>query len=326
MLVRKYIIALFFLLGLMSFKTQQSKPTKEFGAVKVSGNKILDYKGNPLQLRGISLSWSIWGGQKYYNTEVIDWLIDDFKINVIRLAMAIEPNGGYLQFPDKQKQFITDLTDHAIKRGIYVVIDWHDHHANINIKESKEFFVEMAKKYKGVPNVMYEIWNEPERESLETVKKYSEELIKEIRKYDSDNLIIVGSPHWDQDVDVISKSPIIGYKNIAYSFHFYASDKNHQEKLRNRADFAIKNGLPIIVTEWGVGESNGDGEFNRDKTAAWLKWMEDRQLSWINWNLTDKKETTAILMPRASVNGKWLEKDLTDAGKFIREQLRLLNK
>jgi endoglucanase len=310
----------------MSFKTQQSKPTKEFGAVKVSGNKILDYKGNPLQLRGISLSWSIWGGQKYYNTEVIDWLIDDFKINVIRLAMAIEPNGGYLQFPDKQKQFITDLTDHAIKRGIYVVIDWHDHHANINIKESKEFFVEMAKKYKGVPNVMYEIWNEPERESLETVKKYSEELIKEIRKYDSDNLIIVGSPHWDQDVDVISKSPIIGYKNIAYSFHFYASDKNHQEKLRNRADFAIKNGLPIIVTEWGVGVSNGDGEFNRDKTAAWLKWMEDRQLSWINWNLTDKKETTAILMPRASVNGKWLEKDLTDAGKFIREQLRLLNK
>ncbi|MCD8540967.1 MAG: glycoside hydrolase family 5 protein, partial [Leadbetterella sp.] len=30
--------------------------------------------GRPAQLRGISLSWSIWGGAKYYNPAVVDEL------------------------------------------------------------------------------------------------------------------------------------------------------------------------------------------------------------------------------------------------------------
>jgi endoglucanase len=121
----------------------------------------------------------------------------------------------------------------------------------------------MAKRYKGVPNVIYEIWNEPTPVSWDSVKNYAVQVITEIRKYDPDNLIIVGSPHWDQDVDVAAADPIKGFKNIAYSFHFYASDPNHQEKLRAKADLALKKGLPLMVTEWGVGESNGNGRFDK---------------------------------------------------------------
>lgn len=289
--------------------------------------QIVNKNGVPPQLRGISLSWSLWQGRKYYNPAAVDWLAGDFKITIIRAAMGVEPAHGYLQEPDAQIQLEETVVDEAIKQGIYVLIDWHDHHSNLHLAQSKAFFTQMAKRYAGVPNVIYEIWNEPWGAiSWDTVKNYAARVIPEIRKYDPDNLIIVGSPHWDQDVDVVAGDPITGFKNIAYSFHFYASDPNHQERLRAKGDLALKKGLPLIVTEWGVGESNGNGKFDRTLVKAWFDWMEKNKLSWTNWNLTDKQETTALLMPGAPVNGGWTDEQLSPAGQYIRGQLRELNK
>jgi endoglucanase len=127
-------------------------------------------------------------------------------------------------------------------------------------------------------------------------------------------------------VDAVAANPITGFKNIAYSFHFYASDPNHQEKLRAKADLALKKGLPLIVTEWGVGESNGNGKFDTVLVKTWFDWMEKNKLSWTNWNITDKQETTALLMPGASENGGWMEDQLSPAGQYIRGKLRGLNK
>lgn len=300
-------------------------PVERHGFLKTMGNRIVDQHGAPPQLRGISFSWSIWGGKKYYNSEVVDWLVDDFNVSLIRLSMAIEPDGGYLQQPDEQAALIRQLTARAIKRGIYVIIDWHDHNADKNLAQAKDFFAHMARLYAGTPNVIYEIWNEPEQQSWPIIKAYSLAVIEEIRKYDTENLIVVGSPHWCQDVDLTANDPITDYDNIAYSFHFYASDPHHQENLRKKAETALKNGLPLFVTEWGVGESNGDGVFDTEKTAAWMTWMEERKLSWANWNITDKKETTAILKPGAPDTGNWRQDQLTPAGKYIRHQLRKLN-
>ncbi len=78
------------------------------------------------QLRGISLSWSLWGGRKYYNPDVVDWLTNDFKINILRVAMGVQPRHGYLDEPALQKQLVITEVDEAIKQGIYVLIDWHD--------------------------------------------------------------------------------------------------------------------------------------------------------------------------------------------------------
>ena len=301
-------------------------PVSMNGPLSVKGGKIVNKNGLPPQLRGVSFSWSLWAGRKYYNPAVVDWLVTDFKVSIIRSAMGVQPDHGYLQEPLLQKQLMINVVDEAIKKGIYVLIDWHDHNSNQHIPQSKAFFAEMAQKYAGVPNVIYEIWNEPERVSWDTVKNYALQIIPEIRKFDKDNLIVVGSPHWDQDVDIAAADPITGFNNIAYSFHFYASDKYHQDSLRAKADKAIKMGLPIMITEWGVGEATGDGDFNKKKTEAWLHWVEANQLSWTNWNLTDKDETTAFLYPGAAANGGWTEDQLTLAGTYIRGLLRHLNK
>lgn len=301
---------------------QQPLVVEFHGALRVVGNQMVDNQGIPPQLRGISLSWSLWGGKKYYNPAVIDWLAKDFKISLLRASMGVQPEGGYLENRDEQLKLMTTVIDQAIHNGIYVLIDWHDHNADQHLEASKAFFAIMAQKYAGHPNVIYEIFNEPVKQSWEVVKAYSIEVIKTIRQYDSKNVIVVGSPRWDQDVDIAAADPIKGFDNLVYSFHFYASDPNHQEKLRSKAELAMKRGIALFVTEWGVGESNGNGVFDCEKTAVWMDWMEKNRLSWANWNLTDKKETTALLMPGASVNAGWSDDYLTDAGKYIREQLR----
>src|SRR5690606_41363480 len=101
-------------------------PVAQHGVLQTVGNRIVDQHGAPPQLRGISFSWSIWEGRKYYNDAVVDWLVDDFHVSLIRLSMAIEPDEGYLQQPEKQAALIRKIADRGIKRGVYVIIDWHD--------------------------------------------------------------------------------------------------------------------------------------------------------------------------------------------------------
>lgn len=317
----KKAIAILSVLLVMSLTgvSQQSK------LVAGKGNVYFE-NGKPAQLRGISLSWSIWGGAKYYNPKVVDELIDAFKCNVIRVSMAIEPEDGYLHNPELQWGRITPVVDRALERGVYVIMDWHDHNAHKNAKQASEFFDAFSKKYAHSPLIVYEIWNEPEKIDWKIIKEYAAKIIPVIRKNDSKNLIVVGSSTWDQDIDLVAKDPLVGFENIAYSFHFYASEPHHQESLRNRATEAIESGLPVFVTEWGVGEANGDGAFDLAKNKAWIDWMEKYQLSWANWNVTDKKETTALLNPGAPVSGKWKKSDLTPAGNYIKTLLRKLNK
>lgn len=320
------LVAGILLCGSCLMAQQPKSPVELNGALRAEGNQMVGKNGLPPQLRGISLSWSLWQGKKYYNPEVVDWLVKDFHISLLRASMGVEPSGGYLANREEQMRLMAIVIDKAISKGIYVLVDWHDHNAEKHLEESKAFFSLMAQKYSGVPNVIYEIFNEPARQNWEMVKVYSVEVIKTIRQYDTKNIIVVGSPRWDQDVDVAAGDPIKGFDNLVYSFHFYASDPNHQEKLRAKAEAAMKLGLPLFVTEWGVGESNGNGEFNLEKTNRWVEWMERNRLSWVAWNVTDKNETTAIMLPGAPVAGGWKAEQLTECGRYLKEQLSKLNK
>ena len=321
---RSITIGLIFLALLVSAKNPG--PVEVHGQLRVNGNQLTDSSGKPAQLRGISLSWSLWEGKKYYNPVVVDWLTKDFKINLLRASMGVQPDSGYLNNSAEQLILMTKVIDQCITNGIYVLIDWHDHNADQHLGQSKKFFSLMAQKYAGKPNVIYEIFNEPVHQTWPVVKKYAIEVIKEIRKFDKKNIIVIGSPRWDQDVDLVASDPITGYENLIYSFHFYASDPNHQEKLRAKAEVAMHMGIALFVTEWGVGESNGNGEFNRKKTKIWLEWLEKNKLSWDVWHITDKKETTAMLVPGAAVKGEWKKDELTDCGCYIRDVLNQLNK
>ena len=322
--LQKSVFACLFVLVSLTGSLFSASPVEKHGALTVKNGKLLDKNGDIVVLRGMSLFWSQWMPQ-FYNEKTIRWLAEDWNVNVIRAAMAIE-HEGYLKNPDREKTKVFAVIDACIAANIYVIVDWHDHNAVNHETQAIAFFKEVAAKYGKHPHIIYETYNEPlNTHPWAQVKKYHEAVVKEIRNIDPDNLILLGSSHWDQGVDEASESPLEGFDNLAYTFHFYASDPHHQEQLRARAETALKNGVCLFVSEWGVSESSGDGAFDIPKTDAWLKWVEENKLSWCVWSIADKRETSATLQPGASPEGNWKENDLTAGGKYIRSRIRSLN-
>jgi len=294
---------------------------KDNGRLRVEGVHLVNEKGVPITLRGMSFGWhNFW--PRFYNAGAVKELHDDWNSTVVRAAMGVEPKNGYIEKPDWSKEKVRAVVDAAIKEGIYVIIDWHSH--NIRLNEAKELFTEMAKAYGKYPNVIYEIFNEPDKETWDEVKNYSKEIIASIRAIDPDNVILVGSPHWDQDVHLAADEPIAGATNIMYTLHFYAA--THKQELRDRADYALKKGLPIFISESAGMEASGDGPLNNDEWTKWINWAEERKISWITWSVSDKNETCSVLLPTANDNGNWSEKDLRESGKQTRAILRSFSK
>lgn len=288
-----------------------------FGDLKVQGNKIVDKNNNVAVLRGMSLFWSQWGGN-FYNDGVIKWLRDDWKCTVVRASMGIE-SGGYLTNQQTEYKKITSVIDACIKYGIYVVVDWHDHNAQNHLAEAKAFFASIAQKYGDKPNIIYEIYNEPLQVSWSNViKPYAVEVINSIRAHDKDNLILVGSPNWSQDVDIAAKDPIAG-SNIAYSLHFYTS--THNQSLRNKALAALNAGIALFVNEFGISEASGNGTINYTETNNWINFLETNKLSSCNWSIIDKAESSAALKSGSSYTGNWTQSNLTESGIFNRNYL-----
>ena len=177
----------------------------------------------------------------------------------------------------------------------------------------------MATKYKDSNNVIYEIYNEPLNTTdwSTVIKPYAVDVIAAIRAIDPDNLIIVGTQTWSQDVDKAANDPIIGYENIAYTLHFYAA--THKQSLRNKAQIALDKGIALFVTEWGSVESSGNGAVNISETNAWLDFLKTNNISHANWALNDKAEGASVLVAGASVNGGWLNSQLTASGALVKD-------
>ncbi len=318
-MIRKILlIAAVMLIGAGSLFAKDPTPVEKYGFLQVTKNQITDQSGTPVQLKGVSLFWSQWG-HKYWNKDAISFIVDNWNVTVIRAPMGIE-KGGYLESGQVEKDRVKTAVDIAVKLGIYVIIDWHDHAASDHTKEAAAFFKEMAALYKNTPNVIFEPYNEPlVNETWESVKKYSEKIIGVIRAQGAKNLVLVGSPSWSRDVDSAALDPIKKYQNIAYSLHFYAGD--HKEDIREKAIFAMERGVAVFVNEWGTCLASGNGGFNAEESDLWIEFMDKYKLSWCNWSLNDKDETASILVPGADVKGGWKDKDLTESGKYVRAKL-----
>jgi endoglucanase len=285
----------------------------------VSGNKVLA-GGQQASFAGNSLFWSNrgWGGEKFYNASTVAWIKKDFKSSIVRASMGVEDDGGYLQDPAGNKAKVKAVVDAAIANDMYVIIDWHSHHAEQYQPQAIAFFQEMARTYGNNPHVIYEIYNEPLQISWSgTIKPYANAVIGAIRAIDPDNLIIVGTPQWSQRVDEASRDPITGYRNIAYTLHFYAG--SHGQYMRDWATTAMNNGIALFVTEWGTVDASGDGAVNAAETWAWVDFMKKNHLSNANWALNDKVEGASVLKAGSSTTGGWPASQLTASGTLVKE-------
>ena len=288
----------------------------ENGWLQVLGTQLCNEAGEPLVLRGMSSHGLQWYGQ-YANSQSIQNTAR-YGANLFRAAMYTG-EGGYLSNPASMKQRVIDAADSAIANDMYVIIDWHilsDGNPMDHLEEAKEFFTAMAQRYGDNPAVLYEICNEPNGNVTweRDVKPYAQAVIPVIRAYAPKSVILVGSPTWSQDIHLAAQSPLTG-DNLMYTLHFYAG--THGAELRQRIDRALSSGLPVFVSEWGTSRADGSGGVFLNEAGEWLDFLDQRGISWANWSLCDKNETSAALKPGVSPDKSWTLEDLSSSGQFV---------
>jgi endoglucanase len=339
-------------------------PVAKHGHLSIVGNRMKAEPakgGHDVQLRGMSFFWSNSGeGRSFYNDGVVGWMVHDWKVDVLRPAIgaADDPSAGggpgYIDGPGPESEQWTRLktvVEGAIRRGIYVIVDWHSHRATAYQNESVAFFRRVAKEWGKYPNIIYEIYNEPcahanrcANEDWGRLVSYSNAVISAIRSEGSNNVVIAGTRGFSslQDPGQINQNPVNDpinlnptINNIAYSLHFY-NDVAHQNFMGRATELLNFPGhnKAVFVSEFGLSSSNGSGDIGNEeltRISNWFTYLDNNKISWVNWSITNKNETSAIIKNSVSnTTGGWSASgnhlnpnaDLTLSGEYIRNRLR----
>lgn len=316
---RKWLVyGLLFVGVLMAYiKTVPAKAAthvEKWGRLKVSGTNIVSEGGKKVQLKGVSTHGIAWFPQ-YVNKSCFK----SFKkmgVNTIRLAFYSDPGSGYSTSLYKK---LDEGILYATELGMYVIVDWHilsDGNPKTHQKQALKFFTRFAKKYGKQNNILYEICNEPNGDVTwaRDIKPYANKVIKRIRKYDKRNIVIVGTPTWSQDVDVVAKSPL-KQKNIVYALHFYAA--THKDDLRNKVRTAYQSGLPMLVSEFSICDASGNGAIDKKSASKWMKLLKQYKIGYVAWNISNKNETSALIKSGCQKTGGFTRGNLSNSGKWI---------
>jgi len=301
------------------FITAAAGPVSHFGMLKACkvGNKgqlCGEKTGNstPILLKGPSLYWSDGTGAPFYTVETVDWFVDNMQIGVIRAAMAIryygnntedvnKPGGvpGYYFDANRQKNLIRNIVDAAIINDIYVIIDWHSHNAHQNTEPTlaREFFSEMAREYKDVPNIIWEVYNEPINASVSDISTYANNIVSAIRSAGSQHLVLIGSPSYSKQPQQQAQNwGSSKDANVAFTFHFYAGTHPFPsgDGIGTSAQGAIGAGYSIFGSEWGTVNADGNGSVNTSASNSWTNWMDENKVSNCMWNASSLSEGSAM--------------------------------
>jgi endoglucanase len=287
------------------------------GRLQVKGNRVVDSHGEPLTLRGVSLFWSQWK-PAFYNAPCVAWLVKDWRIGAIRAAIAGQ-QGGYERDPERHTRLAETVIDAAIAEGIYVVIDWHAHEPKPEL--AARFLTHIAAKYRGVPNLIYETYNEPlpQHGWKELLVPYHAHVIGAIRAIDPGAFVVAGVRSWTQDVEEAAADPL-PFDNVALSLHYYAA--THRQELRAKAELAMQRGAALFITEYGVTDARGAYPIDEAEAQRWWEWCEKHGISHLAWSIEDKDEACAALLPGTSPFGGWPADRLTRSGTLVRARIR----
>ena len=326
------------ILALLLVVAASAGPVSHFGALKVCGKNICGEKtgtSTSVFFKGPSLYWSVGQGAAFYSPDVVDWFVDNMQIGIIRAAMGIryykensEPINvnstnpvGYYDDPARQKNIMKAVIEAAIVNDIYVIVDWHSHNAENETSIATTFFRELATEYKDVPNIIWEVYNEPVGASASTITSYSKTIRSAIRGAGNNNLVLIGSNFYSQNPSQQASNygiaSLAQTDNVAFTFHFYAGTHPQSGGIGSSATTAMNNGYAVFGTEWGTTNADGSGTVQTSASDTWTNWMDNNKISNCMWSASAIDETsaiftsgtspTALAINRLTTNGRYFE-------------------
>jgi endoglucanase len=168
---------------------------------------------------------------------------------------------------------IDPLVQEAILKGLYVIVDLHfisdygSQHGAIPQSTVLNFWNYVAPRYANVPNVIFEVFNEPVNPvNWASWTSYIQPVVNAIRAVAPNNLILMGSPSWSTMVNSAVTNPIAG-GNIVYVYHIYPSQGTPTTSLLDSKFGTAANSIPTIITEFGW--QPGGGNVVNGTTSGW---------------------------------------------------------
>ena len=297
-----------------------SRPSQS-GWLHLQRTRIFDENDEEVVLHGVSLHGISWFSQ-FVNENLFAELSNDWNTNIIRIPIY---STEYVDGKSKEMmELLKQAIQYAIDNDMYIIVDWHildDKNPNVYKKDAKNFFYEISSEYGDIPNIIYEICNEPNGDTTwDEVRRYANEVIPVIRFNTKKSLIVVGTPDYCRDLNGPLERPIVGFGDIMYSYHFYAS--SHYEDMRDELQNKINLGVPVFITECGLSEESGEGYFKQHEISSWFKLVEDNHLSFCMWSMSNKDESSAMINSYVDKTYGFKSSDLSDCGKWVRAKNR----
>lgn len=300
------------------YEYNDARPSKD-GTLSVRGTYIVNSSGEKVTLRGISTHGLTWYPD-YINESLFKQVSEEWGCNLLRLPMYSEE---YLKDEEYNLEMLHKGIEAAIKADMYVIVDWHilnDNNPKMNMKAAGAFLESIAEEYADTPNVIFEICNEPNGNTTwDDIYDYSNYVIPMIRKHSPDSIIIVGTPDYDRDLISPYKKQL-HYDNVMYSFHFYTA--SHYDEMYETLEGAVKNKLPVFISESGISEADGNGRIDYENAEKWYSYLHDHNISYVIWNLSNKQESSSFIKATSPETEKLTDDDLTDEGKWVRSLLQ----
>lgn len=299
----------------------EGSPVQSRGRLRVDrSGRIVDQDGWSERLRGVSISDASGWKPLFYSGETLRWLREDWGIQLVRVVVNADDGVEGDELTAEERRKVSTVVNEAVKLGLFVIVAWHKNkQPEKSMSAAKLFFNEAAATYGKHPNVMFEPFVKPAYETWAVLKTYYNDLIPAIREH-SKNIIILATPSQSQGVDVAAEDAEQLGTNIVFALNFWAP--TNRASLRRRVAQALGKGVALWATEWGTCDEREWGSYvDLDEARAWLDFLEEHQISDVNWAVSDKSEACSAVKPGGGQSG-WSAGALTSSGSFVRADVR----
>ena len=290
-------------------------------ALKVSGTRVVDGRGERVRLRGVnaaSMEWTSDGEGHILDT--VKAAIDDWHVNHIRLPLSQDRWFG--KAPEQKDEgaayraLVAKVVDSCVGRGCYVVLDLHWSDAGewgkgigqhvMPDRNSEAFWKEVAAAYKDHPAVIFDLYNEPHDVSWDVWLKGGkvtekdrrtgetsyeavgmQRLLDVVRETGAKNVVVVGGLNWSYDLAGILDGRRLTDPNghgVIYANHAYPFKGDTVEKWLAKLEKAAAT-LPVIVSEFGSDPKGGAGLSGEAWVRRILQALEGHEWDWTAWDL-----------------------------------------
>lgn len=324
---------------------------KTRGKLLKNGTKIVDNNGKQIELRGVGLHHLL--QYKNLHTRKAFESLKNYGVNLIRITVYLsdfamsasdgEIAYGYISHPEETKLEIEKIVKICIDLGLYVLLDWHvmdDMNQVVSEKvygldrlfrpQAEEFFRYYSEKYANIPNVLYELANEPYSLTATEMLPYMQSIRGIITSNVENPVLVMGigltedntkTSTYDRCKQMITVLSNNGITDIFASPHVYGNDVANYEK-------CVAENIPIFVSEWGNSTYTGDGKLDSNLHAiGQIDYLHQTGIPQAIWKFTDQTMTSSILKNNGIINSEkymfgFSNNDLSETGALALNSFR----